>query len=119
MLMLPVFLALYFERNLRSIYQRRFAGLLCIAICNALAQILLEWIGIWNLTDMADVSTAVVGLVCATGLVSLLQMKNKSSRCQKILPILSILLLLTGETVKIVLNFFLCTLLQKWQSYMV
>ncbi len=106
MLMLPVFLALYFERNLRSIYQRRFAGLLCIAICNALAQILLEWIGIWNLTDMADVSTAVVGLVCATGLVSLLQMKNKSSRCQKILPILSILLLLTGETVKIVLNFF-------------
>lgn len=44
MLMLPVFLALYFERNLRSIYQRRFAGLLCIAICNALAQILLEWI---------------------------------------------------------------------------
>lgn len=106
MLMLPVFLALYFEQNLRSIYQRRFAGLLCIAICNALAQILLEWIGIWNLTDMADVSTAVVGLVCATGLVSLLQMKNKSSRCQKILPILSILLLLTGETVKIVLNFF-------------
>ena len=55
---------------------------------------------------MADVSTAVVCLVCATGLVSLLQMKNKSSRCQKILPILSILLLLTGETVKIVLNFF-------------
>ena len=55
MLMLPLFLALYFDQNLHSLYPRRFAALLCVVVCNAVVQILLEWLQIWNLVEMADI----------------------------------------------------------------
>lgn len=100
MLMLPLFLALYFEQNLRSLYPRRFAALLCVVSCNAVIQILLEWLGGWKLVQMADISTAVVGLACVTGIISLLQMKNKSSRYQIALSVLSVFVLLAGEVGK-------------------
>ena len=106
MLMLPLFLALYFEQNLRSLYPRRFAALLCMVSCNAVIQILLEWLGGWKLVQMADISTAVVGLVCVTGIISLLQMKNKSSRYQMALSVLSVFMLLAGEVGKVLLNAF-------------
>ncbi len=106
MLMLPLFLALYFEQNLRSLYPRRFAALLCVVSCNAVIQILLEWLGGWKLVQMADISTAVVGLVCVTGIISLLQMKNKSSRYQMALSVLSVFMLLAGEVGKVLLNAF-------------
>lgn len=106
MLLLPLFLALYFEQNLRSIYPRRFAGLLYIVVCNAVIQLLLEWLGIWNLTKMADLSTAVVVLVCITGIVSLLQMVNKNRRYQIFLPMISVFVLLVGEMAKVTLQFF-------------
>ena len=106
MLMLPLFLALYFEQNLRSLYPRRFAALLCVVSCNAVIQILLEWLGGWKLVQMADISTAVVGLACVTGIISLLQMKNKSSRYQMALSVLSVFMLLAGEVGKVLLNAF-------------
>lgn len=106
MLMLPLFLALYFEQNLRSLYPRRFAALLCVVSCNAVIQILLEWLGGWKLVQMADISTAVVGLACVTGIISLLQMKNKSSRHQILLSVLSVFVLLAGEVGKVILNAF-------------
>ncbi len=104
MLMLPLFLALYFEQNLRSLYPRRFAALLCVVSCNAVIQILLEWLGGWKLVQMADISTAVVGLACVTGIISLLQMKNKSSCYQIALSVLSVFVLLAGEVGKVLLN---------------
>ncbi len=106
MLMLPLFLALYFERNLRVIYPRRFIGLLCIVLCNALIQILLEWLGGWNLIEMAEISTIVVGLVCMTSIVSLFQIESESGRYQKFLPIISLFMLLIAEVVKFILNYF-------------
>ena len=106
MLMLPLFLALYFERNLRVIYPRRFIGLLCIVLCNALIQILLEWLGGWDLIEMAEISTIVVGLVCMTSIVSLFQIESESGRYQKFLPIISLFMLLIAEVVKFILNYF-------------
>lgn len=106
MLMLPLFLALYFERNLRVIYPRRFIGLLCIVLCNALIQILLEWLGGWDLIEMAEISTIVVGLVCMTSIVSLFQIESASGRYQKFLPIISLFMLLIAEVVKFILNYF-------------
>ncbi len=106
MLMLPLFLALYFERNLRVIYPRRFIGLLCIVLCNALIQILLEWLGGWDLIEMAEISTIVVGLVCMTSIVSLFQIESESGRYQKFLPIISLFILLIAEVVKFILNYF-------------
>lgn len=104
MLMLPLFLALYFERNLRSIYPGRFAGLLCVVICNAVIQFLLAWLGMGSLKKMADLSTAMVAFVCITGIVSLLQMAKKNSRYQILLPMISVLVLLVGEVAKVTLN---------------
>ncbi len=106
MLMLPLFLALYFERNLRVIYPRRFIGLLCIVLCNTLIQILLEWLGGWDLIEMAEISTIVVGLVCMTSIVSLFQIESESGRYQKFLPIISLFMLLIAEVVKFILNYF-------------
>ncbi len=106
MLMLPLFLALYFERNLRVIYPRRFIGLLCIVLCNALIQILLEWLGGWDLIEMAEISTIVVGLVCMTSIISLFQIESESGRYQKFLPIISLFMLLIAEVVKFILNYF-------------
>lgn len=106
MLMLPLFLALYFEQNLQSYYPYRFAGVLVLTVLNAVVQILLEWQGVWNLIEMTDISTIVVSIVCMTAIVSLMQIKNKSSRYQILLPIIAVLELLIGEVANVVLNFF-------------
>jgi len=106
MLMLPLFLTLYFERNLRSIYPHCFSTLLCIVIGNIVIQILLEWLRICSLIQMADISMAVTGLVCVTGIVSLLRMENKNNHYQNFLQILSFFVLLLGEMANMALNFF-------------
>lgn len=105
MLILPLFLALYFERNLGKRHPRRFAGLLCIVVCNAVIQILLEWLGIWNLMEMTEFSAAVVCIVCAAGIVSFIQQENKGSHHQIFFPVLSISILLIGEVASVGIKF--------------
>lgn len=106
MLMLSLFLALYFEQNLRSYYPHRFAGLLVLTVLNAVLQILLEWRGVWNLIEMADISTAVIGVVCVTAVVSLMQIEDKSIRYQTFLPMIAVLVLLIGELANVIFNYF-------------
>lgn len=106
MLMLPLFLTLYFERNLGSMFPRRFAWLLCIVCFNAIIQIVLELLGIRNLVVMADVSTIVLGVVCVVTIVSLIQLVCKSRRYQILIPIISVSILLAGEVAKVILNHF-------------
>lgn len=106
MLMMPLFLTLYFERNLGNMFPRRFAWLLCIVCFNAVIQIILELLGIQNLIVMADVSTIVLGLVCVVTIVSLIQLVCKSRRYQILIPIISVSVLLAGEVAKVILNHF-------------
>lgn len=106
MLLMPLFLTLYFERNLGSMFPRRFAWLLCIVCFNALIQIILELLGIQNLIVMADVSTMVLGVVCVVTIVSLIQLVCKSRRYQILIPIISVSVLLAGEVAKVILNHF-------------
>lgn len=106
MLMLPLFLTLYFERNLGSMFPRRFAWLLCIACFNAIIQIALELLGIQNLVVMEDVSTMVLGVVCVVTIVSLIQLVCRSRRYQILIPIISVAVLLAGEVAKVILNHF-------------
>lgn len=101
MLMMPLFLTLYFERNLGSMFPRRFAWLLCIVCFNAVIQIVLELLGIQNLVVMADVSTIVLGVVCLVTIVSLIQLVCKSRRYQILIPIISVSVLLAGEAAKV------------------
>lgn len=106
MLMMPLFLTLYFERNLGNMFPRRFAWLLCIVCFNAVIQIILELLGIQNLIVMADVSTIVLGVVCVVTIVSLIQLACKSRRYQILIPIISVSVLLAGEVAKVILNHF-------------
>lgn len=106
MLMMLLFLTLYFERNLGSMFPRRFAWLLCIVCFNAVIQIVLELLGIQNLVVMADVSTIVLGVVCLVTIVSLIQLVCKSRRYQILIPIISVSVLLAGEAAKVILNHF-------------
>lgn len=106
MLMMPLFLTLYFERNLGSMFPRRFAWLLCIVCFNAIIQIILELLGIQNLIVMADVSTMVLGVVCVVTIASLIQLVCKSRRYQILIPIISVSVLLAGEVAKVILNHF-------------
>lgn len=106
MLLMPLFLTLYFERNLGSMFPRRFAWLLSIVCFNAVIQIILELLGIQNLIVMADVSTMVLGVVCVVTIVSLIQLVCKSRRYQILIPIISVSVLLAGEVAKVILNHF-------------
>lgn len=106
MLMLPLFLALYFEKNLGHMFPRRFGGLLFIVSCNAVVQIILELLGVRDLLAMADVSAAMLGLVCVVAIASLIQLGGKSRGRQILLPILAVLVLLAGEVAEVILNYF-------------
>ncbi len=106
MLMMPLFLALFFDRNLGNMFPRRFAVLLSIVSFNAVVQIILELVGVRDLLAMADVSTTVLGLVCVVAIVSLIQLGNKSRRVQILLPVLAVFVLLAGEVAKVILNYF-------------
>ncbi len=103
-LMFPVFLALYFERNLHALYPRRFMALLWCVIINAVAQVLLQMAGIWSMDEMVGVSTAIVGVVCAIAIVSLVQINYKDRHYQTLLFILSILVLLSGGIANVIMG---------------
>lgn len=104
-LMLPLFLVFYFERNLRTLYPRRFAALLGCVIFNAGAQIL-QWTGLGRLENMAEISTAVMCVVCAVGIASLIQLENSYRKNETLLSVISLLVLLAGETAKLILYGF-------------
>lgn len=106
MLMLPLFLALYFEKNLGHMFPRRFGGLLFIVSCNAVIQIILELLGVRDLLAMADLSTTMLGLVCVVAIASLIQLGGKSRGRQILLPILAVFVLLAGEVAEMILNYF-------------
>lgn len=99
-----LFLALYFERNLYMIYPHRFSVLLGCVCINAIAQILLPILGIQNVEDMTKVSVVIMGLICVTAIVSLLQFDYKNKRYQTWLSVLSIFVLLLGGMANMIIN---------------
>ncbi len=106
-LMLPLLLAFYFERNLRTLYPRRFAVLLVGVILNAGIQIFLHCTGLWRLERMAEISTVLMCVVCAVGIFSLIQYESKCRKNQTLLSVMSLAALLAGEITKLILYAFL------------
>lgn len=104
-LLVPLLLALYFERNLHTIYPRRFSVLLCGMIIHSAAQIILQLLGIYHMQDMANLTAAAVGIVCITALITLIHYDYKNKSFQTLLSVLSILVLLTGGIANICANF--------------
>lgn len=102
-LMLPLLLVFYFERNLRMLYPRRFAVLLGGVIFNAGAQIFLQWTGLKPLESMAEISTATMCVVCAVGIMSLIQLENSYRKNETLLSVISLAVLLAGEISKLIM----------------
>ncbi len=98
-LMLPLLLAFYFERNLRTLFPRRFAVLLGGVILNAGVQIFLQWMGLQRLENMAEVSTVLMCVVCAVGIFSLIQIESRDRKNQTLLSIMSLAALFAGEKI--------------------
>ena len=107
-LLLPLFLTLYFERNLHARYPRRFSVLLCCVSINAALQIALQISGICKLEELVNVSALCVGVVCVTAIVSLLQFEQKDKSFHMLLSILSMLVLLAGGIANVIMNTVFC-----------
>lgn len=105
-LLLPLFLTLYFERNLHKIYPYRFSVLLWGVSGNAIVQILLQILKIRNMEQMINISAAAVGVVCVTAIVSLVQYDYQNKRYQTLPAVLSMLILLAGGIANMIMNTF-------------
>lgn len=103
-LLLPLFLTLYFEKNFHTIYPRRFTVLLWIVILNGVFQIALHQIGVRDLEDMLNISAAAVGAVCVAALISLVQYDYTNRGYRTLLAVLSMLVLLAGGIANVILN---------------
>ncbi len=105
-LLLPLLLALYFDRNLHTVYPRRFSVLLWGVCANAVVQILLQLLGIRNLEDMVNISAVAVGAVCVTAIVSLIHYDYKNRSYQTVLPVFGVVVLLSGGIANVIINAF-------------
>lgn len=103
-LMIPLFLTLYFERNLHTVYPRRFFVLIWCVIIHAAVQISLQITGMRNLDDMLNISAAVLGAVCVISVVSLIQLDYRNRRYQALLSTMSMLVLMAGGIANLVIN---------------
>lgn len=103
-LLLPLFLAQYFEKNLHPIYPRRFSVLLCCVSIHAVGQILLHLIGIQNMRNMVNLSASVIGAVCIVAIVSLIQFDYKNKSYHTLLSVFAMLVLLSGGIANIIIN---------------
>ncbi len=104
LLLLPLLLNLYFERNMRVIFPRRFSILLCAVLMNAGGQLLLQVTGQKNLDEMIVLSKFVLGVVCMTAILSMAQFDGRSRRCQTLFSVLSMAVLLTGELINVIMD---------------
>ena len=106
LLLVPLFLTLYFERNLHRDFPRRFSVLLCCVIANGVVQIALHLLGLQHLQSMISVSAVAVGVVCVMVIVTLIQADYWSRKCEVLLTVLACLLLFSGGMAYFLLNMF-------------
>ena len=103
-LLLPLFITLYLERNLHMVFPRRFCVLIWCVALNAVIQILLHIFGVRTLVQMVNISTITIGAVCVIAIISLIQFDYKNRHYLTLLSILSMLVLLSGGIANIIMN---------------
>ena len=103
-LLIPLFLAMYFEKNLQTMFPRRFSLLLWGMMFNAAAQISLHILGIRSLEKMLNITAAAVALICVVAIVSLVQYDYRNKGYRTILSVIAMLVLLSGEIVNLFMN---------------
>lgn len=103
-LLLPLFLVLYFERSLHTLYPRRFSILLCYVSIHALLQIFLHVFGIRDIHTMVHISAVTVFIACATAAISLFQCAYSHKSLLALFTAFSTLGLLSGGIANLILN---------------
>ena len=103
-LLLPLFLTQYFERNLHCVYPRRFSMLLSFVSIHAVLQIALHLFGIRDMKDMLDLSVVTIFIVCITAIASLLQYDYSHKSFQTVFAVFAMLVLLCGGIANVILN---------------
>lgn len=103
-LLLSLLLAQYFERNLHSLYPKRFFVLLGWMSVQPLLQLGLHFCGIQDLKDMGRLSALSIGAVCVTAVVSLMQYDYWHKSHQTVLTVLAFLVLLAGGAANVLQN---------------
>ena len=103
-LLLPLFLTQYFERNLHCVYPRRFSMLLSFVSIHAVLQIALHLFGIRDMKDMLDLSAVTIFIVCITAIASLLQYDYSHKSFQTVFAVFAMLVLLCGGIANVILN---------------
>lgn len=105
-LLIILFMALYFGRNLHMEFPYRFTVLIWCASANAVIQISLQLLHVRKLEEMVNISAALLGIICVVAIVSLLQFDYRSRRYRTLLSVLSLLVLLAGGITNVLINFF-------------
>lgn len=104
-LLMPLFLALYFDWNQHQFFPRRFTFLVWYVSANAGVQLLLQMMQVRTLKEMVYFSVLAVGVVCVTAIVTLLQFDYKDRKRRTLLSVLSLLGLLAGGIVNVIMNY--------------
>ena len=101
-LMVSLFLALYFERNLSTIYPNRYTALLLVVVFSVLLQLLLNVSGVQTIEDMALFPAFTIGIVCAVPIVGLLQFYHSHRYHQILLVSGAICIMCSASIINIV-----------------
>lgn len=103
-LIIPLFLTLYLEHNLHTAFPCRFRILLWCVTANGLIQIVLHLFHLRNLEDMEIITAIVIGFICITAIISLLQFDYRSKHYRTLLSVLALLALLAGDIITLIAN---------------
>lgn len=100
-LMVPLFLAVYFECSLGAVYPRRCSAVLVLAVASALLQLLLNGTGVRTIDEMVWLSALTLGGVCAVSFVGLIQCYRRLRYVQTLLAAVAVCVLFLGAIVNV------------------
>lgn len=106
LLLLPVLLTLYFERNFHTVYPRRFTLLLWCVNVHTVGQLVLQMLNVRKLEEMGLATVLVVVAVCILAIVSLIQYDVKTKSHQALFTAVSMCVLLGGGLASIALHIY-------------
>ena len=101
-LMISLFLAMYFECILSTIYPKRYTILLLFVVFSVLLQLLWNMLGVQTIEDMALFSVFTIGTVCITAIVGLLQFYHNYRYCQTLLVSGAICVMFFGSMINLI-----------------
>jgi len=99
-----LFLAVYFECSLGTMYPRRYSVLLLSVVLSVLLQLLLNVSGVRNIEEMVVLPAFTKGVICAAAVTGLLQFYRGRRYCQTLLSIGAICVMFFGVIADIALE---------------